>query len=299
MILRFWGVRGSVPTPGQSTVIYGGNTACVSLEVGDKVLIFDAGTGIRVCGQYLLSKSQPLEAALFISHTHWDHIQGFPFFVPAYVPGNALTMFGPPSEIKNLSLKQLMELQTSFEYFPVRISELGAKIEYFDCKEGRIETPGLEVHTCRLNHPVACLAYKVVAQGKVFVYGGDHEPFRNLYRGSKDEAALDEELLAELDLNAAEQNKRIADFCQDADLVIWDAQYSAKEYVSKKGWGHSSYEADVELAQQAAVKHIIFTHHDPASADEKLAAAEKKYRAVAAEKGFRLDFAKEGLRIDL
>lgn len=297
MNIKFWGVRGSIPTPGKNTVVYGGNTSCVSVEIDDTILIFDAGTGIRECGNYLLSKGGNVNGAIFISHTHWDHIQGFPFFVPAYIPGNKFTMYGPPSDVQNQSLKQIMEFQTKYEYFPISLSQLGADIQYINCKEGMIDVEGFDVYTCRMNHPVACLAYKIVHQGKIFIYGGDHEPFQNIYRDSLEGKEMDEELLKELDINAEEQNKKIVEFCRDTDVVSWDGQYTDEEYQSKKGWGHSFFSADIELAEKASIKHIILTHHEPINSDEKLAAYEKELKKTASEKGFSLDFAKEGMEI--
>lgn len=299
MKIRYWGVRGSIATPGKSTVIYGGNTACVSAEMDDIILIFDAGTGIRECGNYLLSLGKSIKGAIFISHTHWDHIQGFPFFVPAYIPGNTFTMYGPPSDIQDQSLKQIMEFQTKYEYFPISLSQLGADIEYIDCKEGTIDLDGLGIDTCRINHPVASLAYKVIYNGKTFIYGGDHEPYRNIYRDSKEGEEMDEDFLKELDENAEEQNKKIMDFCRNADLVSWDGQYTEDEYQAKKGWGHSSHLADIELAEKASIKHIILSHHEPMNSDEKLAKYEKELQKIASEKGFKLDLAKEGMEIEL
>ena len=299
MKVRYWGVRGSVPVPGKSTVAYGGNTSCVSVELDSKVLIFDAGTGLRECGNHLLSLKKPVDAAIFISHTHWDHIQGFPFFVPAYIPGNRLVLHGPPSDVQNLSLRQIMELQTNYEYFPIRTAQLGADISYTDCREGSVEVDGLDITTCRLNHPVACLGYRLTVDSKVFVYGGDHEPYRNTYRDSAEGEDMDEEFLEDLDQTAEEQNLKIAEFLKGADIVSWDAQYSEEEYQSKKGWGHSYYEANLVLAERAGVKHMVFSHHDPMNNDEALAGREEKLRNVAAEKGFRLDFAREGMEIEI
>lgn len=299
MKIKYWGVRGSIATPGKDTVVYGGNTACISVEVDDTILIFDAGTGIRECGNYLLSKGKNLKGVIFISHTHWDHIQGFPFFVPAYIPGNKFTIYGPPSDIQDQSLKQIMEFQTKYEYFPISLSQLAADIEYIDCKEGKIDIEGFEMYTCRINHPVSSLAYKVIHNGKIFIYGGDHEPYRNIYRDSKEGEEMDEELLKELDENAEEQNKKVIEFCQNADLVSWDGQYTEEEYQTKKGWGHSSHIADIELAEKASIKHIILTHHEPMNSDEKLAEYEKELRKTASEKGFKLDLAREGMEIEL
>ena len=299
MKITFWGVRGSIPTPGPTTVVYGGNTACVSVEIDDTILIFDAGTGIRLCGNYLLSKKKHITGAIFISHTHWDHIQGFPFFVPAYIPGNTFSMFGPPSDVQNQSLKQIMELQTNYEYFPISLSQLGATLQYIDCKEGCVDYSSFTIDTCRINHPVACLAYKLEYQDKIFIYGGDHEPFRNIYRDSQSLDEFDEDFLNELDLNAKEQNQKIIDFCKNADIVSWDGQYSDTEYESKKNWGHSSHSADIKLAEHASIKHLLITHHDPMSTDEILKEYENDANKIAQHKGFSLDFAKEGMVIEL
>lgn len=299
MKIKYWGVRGSIPTPGKSTVEYGGNTSCVSVEVDDILLIFDAGTGIRDCGNYLLSRGKSISGSIFISHTHWDHIQGFPFFVPAYIPGNKFTMYGPPSDIQDQSLKQIMEFQTKYEYFPISLSQLGAEIQYIDCKEGRIDIDELDLYTCRINHPVACLAYKVVHNGKTFIYGGDHEPFRNIYRDSSDGEDMDEDFLQELDQNAEQQNNKIVEFCRGADVVSWDGQYTDEEYETKKGWGHSSHSADIELCEKAGIKHIILTHHEPMNSDDTLARLEDGLKKHVSNSPFQLDFAKEGMEIEL
>ncbi|MBN1758145.1 MAG: MBL fold metallo-hydrolase [Chitinispirillaceae bacterium] len=299
MKIRYWGTRGSIPTPGKDTIVYGGNTACLSVEIGESILIFDAGTGIRVCGNDLMSRGKKITTSLFISHTHWDHIQGFPFFIPAYVPGNRLTLYGPPSDIQDQGLKQIMEFQTKYEFFPISLAQLGADIQYVNCKEGKIDTGEFEMYTCRINHPIACLAYKLVHDGKVFIYGGDHEPYRNIYRDGSGGEGMDEDFLEELDRNAEEQNAKIIDFCKNADLVSWDGQYTEEEYQSKIGWGHSSHEADIELARKASIKHMIITHHEPMNSDEKLAVIEEKVRARTAGGSCRFDFAKEGMVVEL
>jgi phosphoribosyl 1,2-cyclic phosphodiesterase len=299
MKIRYWGTRGSIPTPGKNTVVYGGNTACLSVEAGDSILIFDAGTGIRECGNYLMSLGKKISASIFISHTHWDHIQGFPFFVPAYIPGNSLTLYGPPSDIQDQSLKQIMEFQTKYEYFPISLAQLGADIRYVDCREGKIDVDDFEMYTCRINHPVACLAYKLIYEGKVFIYGGDHEPYRNIYRDGSQKSELDEDFLMELDRNAADQNNKIIDFCRDADLVSWDGQYTEEEYRSKLGWGHSSHEADIELARKASIRHIILTHHEPMNMDEKLVRIEEDIHQKTSADSCRFDLAREGMEVEI
>jgi phosphoribosyl 1,2-cyclic phosphodiesterase len=299
MKIRFWGVRGSIPVPGPGTTEFGGNTSCVSVEAGGNVLIFDAGTGIRCCGDFLMQRGGPVEASIFITHTHWDHIQGFPFFVPAYLGGNRFTIYGPPSDVDAASIERIMAMQTRYEYFPVRIDELKAQIDYVDVREEALGVDGLSISVCRLNHPVTSLAYRLEYEGRVFVYGGDHEPFRNIYRDASGDSAMDEGMLEELDRDIGDQNQRIVNFCSGADAVRWDAQYTAEAYARHLGWGHSSHDAAFDLAVAAGVKHMLFCHHDPAARDSRIADLENEWRARAAEKGFRLDFAREGMEIDI
>ncbi len=300
MKITYFGVRGSIPTPGKELVKYGGNTSCMLVETdsaGD--FIFDAGTGIRECGNYLMTKGSPVDTKLFISHTHWDHIQGFPFFVPSYIPGNKLKVFGPPSDVQKLTIKDIMAMQTNYEYFPVRVSQLGADIDYTDTAEGIIiEEDKFKISACKLNHPVNCFAYKIECDGKTFVYGGDHEAYRNIYRGDES-CDFDEEFLLELDANADSQNQKIADFLTGADLVSWDAQYTEEEYLAKVGWGHSSYESDIKLAKSAKLKRMIFSHHDPISHDDVLTEREDKYKKIGLENDIEIVFSKEGMIVEL
>ncbi|MBN1256898.1 MAG: MBL fold metallo-hydrolase [Planctomycetes bacterium] len=301
MKVHFWGVRGSIPTPSKDTAIYGGNTSCVSVELDNgKIIIFDAGTGIREYGDLLMARGGPITAAIFISHTHWDHIQGFPFFVPSYMKGNSLNIHGPASAVHKMGIREIMEMQTRYEVFPVRIAELGSNLNYLDIADDSFSVDGLDLTVCRLNHPVPCFAYKIRENDKTYVYGGDHEPYQNIYRIDPQAAAeMDEDFLAELDQNVAQQNTQIAEFLRGADLVSWDSMYTREEYEEKKGWGHSWYECNLELAATAEVKQMIFTHHAPSATDEILASREEIHTAAAAAKGLNLAFAREGMEIEL
>ena len=302
MKIKLWGVRGSIPTPGPTTVEFGGNTSCVSVHIGDgDPLIFDCGSGVRLLGLWLMGQGRPINSNIFISHTHWDHIQGFPFFVPSFIPGNRFRMYGPPSDIQDRSLKDIMDLQTNYEYFPISLSQLAADIEYIDAREGRIDVDGYQIETCKTNHPVSCLAYKVTHEGKTYIYGGDHEPYRNIYRdAAAGDEEIDEAVLAELDENAAKQNQRIVDFCTGADLVTWDSQYTLEEYEQGKvGWGHSAYEHNLDLCEKAGIKKMLLTHHDPLSPDERLRERETHYQTLAKDRGLDIAFAREGMEIEL
>lgn len=299
MKLKFWGVRGSIPTPGPDTVEYGGNTSCVSLDAGGERFIFDCGTGLRKCGESLLASGAPVRAAILISHTHWDHIQGFPFFAPAYLKGNAFMIYGPPNDVRHRSLRQIMEMQTSHEYFPVSAKQLGASIVYVDCRGEEVKVGEVSIRTCRLNHPVACLAYKVSVGGKTVVYGGDHEPYRNPYRDCGEAERMDAGVLAELDRDAEAKNAEILEFCRGADLAVWDSQYTEKEYPAKRGWGHSWHEYNLRFAREAGIRHMVFNHHDPNRGDAEMRGLERFFRAEAERAGFRLDFAREGMEIEI
>jgi phosphoribosyl 1,2-cyclic phosphodiesterase len=302
MRIHFWGVRGSIPAPGPETAGYGGNTSCVSVELRDgRILIFDAGTGIRDCGQWLADRGGPVEATLLISHTHWDHIQGFPFFVPSFSPQNRLLVCGPSSDVRPLDIRGIMEMQTRYEFFPVKVDELAADIRYCSTTPGPLAIDGLEVTALRLNHPVPCFAYRLVADGVTYVYGGDHEPYRNVYRGDTSAAAeYDEEMLRDLDREVTERQATLTAFLAGADCVSWDSMYTREEYAAgKQGWGHSWYEANAALARDAGVGRMIFTHHDPASTDEILARREATWCQRAAEEEWDLLFAREGLELEL
>ncbi len=258
MNIRFWGTRGSIPSPGKSTVKYGGNTSCVEVRAGKQILIFDAGTGIRDLGNQLLNefKTQPVKLHLFISHTHWDHIQGFPFFMPAYNKNFQIIVYGPPARDK--SLKDLFKFQMDSEYFPVPLGDLNAQIVIQEVREPfRIDD--LQISSFYMNHPTMTLAYKISDREKTFVYATDNEPYRyTLHAARKDPLASK---------YGAELDQKFIEFISGADFVVSDAQYTLEEYRSKVGWGHSPIESIVEFAIKANVKQLALYHHDPSHND--------------------------------
>ena len=258
MNIRFWGTRGSIASPGKSTVKYGGNTACVELRAGKQILIFDAGTGIRELGNQLLKefKSQPTILHLFISHTHWDHIQGFPFFMPAYSKNFQINVYGPPARDK--SLKDLFKFQMDSEYFPVPLGDLNAQIIMQEVREP-FRIGDLQVTSFYMNHPAMTLAYKIFDGEKTFIYASDNEPYRyTLHAARKDQ--LGSQYGAELD-------QKFIEFISGADFIVSEAQYTLEEYRSKVGWGHSPVESIVEFAIKAHVKQLALFHHDPSHDD--------------------------------
>ena len=264
MEIRFWGVRGSIPSPGPNTAQFGGNTPCIELRCDNEpLIILDAGTGIRKLGIELLSDETVNEINLLFSHTHWDHIQGLPFFIPLFNPKYNINLYGPVHYSKNL--EEILSQQMEYTYFPVRVEELAAKISFNDITEQEMKIGnGITVTTKFVNHPVVCLAYRIEHNGKSFIYMTDHEPYRNLFADA-DEADREEGRIV-----AQEQTEALIEFIKDADVLCIDAQYTYEEYRTKIGWGHSSLDDSYSLAQEGRVKEMVIFHHDPDRSDADL-----------------------------
>ncbi len=262
MFVRFWGVRGSIASPGASTAQVGGNTSCVEVRCGGQRLILDAGTGLRALGDSLLAEKQPIDAALLLSHFHWDHIQGLPFFVPAYLPSTKLTIVG--SSDGRHSLRDKLSRQMTEPHFPVQLDDLSAELGYREARPNQaLEIGDVRVKVARLNHPGGVFAYRIEHAGRSIVYATDTEHY----------ACVDPVL------------KSLA---EGADLLIYDAQYTPEEYRgdggrSKVGWGHSTYVAGVEVARAAGVRKLVLFHHDPQRTDEGVARIESLGREMFAD----------------
>jgi len=300
--VRFWGVRGSIPCPGQNTVEFGGNTSCLEIRAGKRLMIVDLGTGVKPLGDWIMGneiKNGPIDLNVFISHTHWDHIMGFPMFTPIFIPGLKLTIRGPVS-YNDETLASIIGDQLSYRYWPVRQSELAAKIEYLELKETTLDMGGdLKVSTKYLNHPILCLGYRFEYQGKIIATAYDHEPFRNLFPVDPADPSYDEEAALEGEAAAKEENEKVLRFLKGADILIHDAQYTKEEFEKHLGWGHTSYECAIETACQAKVKKLVFFHHDPNRTDEQLQALEDKYqREIKGKDGPEIIMAREGLSIE-
>lgn len=303
MKIRLWGVRGSLPTPGPTTVRYGGNTACIE-AVGDngECIVLDAGTGIRPLGLDLLKRGKPLPPIhLFISHTHWDHIQGFPFFVPCYIPGTQLHVKGPVHFEEDKSLQSVFDLQMKYEYFPISNQQLAATIDYESIAQGKLNIGNIEISAQFTNHPILCLGYRLTQNGRSVVYTGDHEAYQNVFAGKSQMRTADgksDALLKELDQRVEKANQRFVDFIRSAHLVIIDCQYTPQEYqTSRKGWGHSSWDYCLQWMKDGQVERMVLTHHDPTRTDEALDAMLAAVRAAAVEKGLdpqKISMATEG-----
>jgi len=281
LTVRFWGVRGSIPCPGPDTVKFGGNTACLEIRADDRLAIVDLGTGIRPLGEWLMGndfrKNGCVDADIFVSHTHWDHIMGFPLFTPIFIPTTKLRIRGPVN-YEDDSLESIIGSQLSYRYWPVRAGELAAKIQYEQIQETTVDLGGgFTVTTKYLSHPILCLAYRFEYQSKSIIAASDHEPFRNLFPVDPADPDYDEETSKEGELAAIEENKKIIDFFQGADILIHDEQYTTAEYAKHLGWGHSTFDQALEAAVGANVKKLVFYHHDPTRTDEKLEQIEKSY----------------------
>jgi phosphoribosyl 1,2-cyclic phosphodiesterase len=300
--VRFWGVRGSIPCPGRDTVVFGGNTACLEIRAGERLTIVDFGTGIKPLGDWLMAKDckrDPLDTDIFISHTHWDHIMGFPMFGPIFIPSTRLRIRGPVS-YEDDTLESIIGAQLSYRYWPVRQSELSARIEYDQIKETSLDLgDGLWVTTKYLNHPILCLGYRFEYKGKSIVTAYDHEPFRNLFPTDPADPSYDEEAAREGEQVVQEENEKILRFFLSADVLIHDAQYTAAEYAAHLGWGHSSYEYAINSAHKARVKKLVLFHHDPNRTDEQLEDLEREYRAkVRGKTNMEIIMAREGLVVE-
>ncbi|MBN1103069.1 MAG: MBL fold metallo-hydrolase [Deltaproteobacteria bacterium] len=303
MRVRFWGVRGSIPCPGAHTVVYGGNTPCIEVRLTstDRLMIIDAGSGIRDLGLHLLSHDLPkgpIHTEIFLTHTHWDHIMGFPFFTPIYIPGTELRVYGPVT-YEDETLGQVVGGQLTYRYFPVRQSELASRIEYIDLKEERLDLgDGIRVSTKYLNHPVLCLGYRVEVAGKVLCTAYDTEPFQNVFCTDPEDPSYDEAMAVEGELVAKEENERIGAFYRGADLLIHDAQYTQKEYqASRRGWGHSPMEHAVMSARESGVKRLALFHHEPVRTDGEMDSLEDLLCRTAGEGDMEVFFAREGMEV--
>lgn len=272
--VRFWGVRGSIASPGPDTVRVGGNTSCVEVQCGSTTLVLDAGTGIRKLGDALVKEGRARELTLLLSHLHWDHIQGLPFFVPAYVPASRIDILG--ATWNDAPVSSVLERQMTSPVFPVRLDELPATIVAREMRSGEVIRIGpARIHARKLNHPGGVLGFRIEAGEHVIAYATDTEHY----------ACLDPGVLA---------------LAAGADVLIYDAQYTTEEYrgdcgPSKVGWGHSTWEVACQTAAAAGVRSLYLFHHDPRRTDAQLAEIERQAQARFA----RTFVAREGDAVQL
>ncbi|MCX5789283.1 MAG: MBL fold metallo-hydrolase [Elusimicrobia bacterium] len=282
MKVRFWGTRGSLPAPGAGTQRYGGNTPCVELRAGGSLFVLDAGSGIRELGTFLMKEAggRPITGDIFITHTHWDHIQGFPFFTPVFQPGNRFRIHGGRGSTK--AFDKVMGGLMDPVYFPVELGDMLAKLDFIEVG-GPLEYGEVLVRSTFSNHPGVNLAYRFDQGGKSVTYLTDHEIYEAMHESSP---------------FGKKQDRLIEDFCRGTDLLICDAQYTDQDYRIKRGWGHSRYRDTVALGLAAGARRLALFHHDPWRDDDALDAIEKDARLIAGGK-LECFAAREGQTIDI
>ena len=295
MKLKFWGVRGSIPSPGEKTRRYGGNTTCIEIRTDDnELIILDGGTGIFPLSQTLL-KELPLTAHIFNTHSHWDHIQGLPFFIPIFIKGNTIKLYGAYDPVSGSGPERIVNVQMQYSYFPVREVEMQSGFEYIALMPNQsVEVGAATVTPLLLNHPVVDFGYRIDCNGKSIFFTGDHEPHFNIYDVG-DEGYEEYQSLIE------EQRLSIIEAIRGVDILVADSAYTLDEYAAKKGWGHGNFDSCIELARDAGAKMLFCTHHEPTRSDDDLekvfAEAVGRHADVAKKLDIRL--ACEGLEIDI
>ena len=290
MKVRFWGVRGSIASPGPKTVRYGGNTTCIEIRTdNNELIILDAGTGIFPLSQTLLAEL-PVTANVLITHSHWDHIQGLPFFIPNFIPGNTLRLHGGFDPVSGKGIEQVMAVQLQYSYFPVREEEMKARIEYVTLiPDQPIQIGSATVTPCLLNHPVVDFGYRIECNGKSVFFTGDHEPPYNIYAPG-DEGFTDYQAFVD------EKNNAILEAIRGVDVYIADTSYTDAEYPGKKGWGHGTFSTSIASAHAAGAKVLFCTHHEPTRSDDalELAFADALEQNSELSRGMDIRLAREG-----
>ena len=273
MKIKFWGVRGSIAVPGPKTSKYGGNTTCIEVRTDDnELIILDGGTGIFPLAQSLLAE-MPVTAKIFVTHSHWDHIQGLPFFTPIFIPGNRMLLHGAYDFVSGRGVEQVMDVQLQYSFFPIREAEMKATIEYFKLSPGQaVQLDSATVTPVLLNHPVINFGYRIDANGKSVFFTGDHEPYYNIYDPA-------DESFEEYHAIIEEKEQAILEVLKGVDVLIADTSYTAAEYPTKKGWGHGHYDSSIDLAKRANAKILYCTHHEPTRSDDAL---EQEFEKVLA-----------------
>ena len=293
--LKFWGVRGSIPTPGAQTVFYGGNTSCVEVRADREIIILDSGSGIRPLGLALNEefREKPMAVTLLISHTHWDHIQGFPFFGPAYNPKNQIRILGFEGARKGL--ENILSSQMESSYFPVSMAEMPGNISIRELKDTTFSVGQVRVQATFLNHPGICSGFRIFTSAGSICYMTDIELFQRMRLVQSGQISNQEENFARI------QDERFALFAEGADVLILDAQYDAAEYKSHIGWGHSCIDDSVAFAIDAKVKRLYLFHHDPDHDDEKISrmVANAREQVAARNSDLIVEAAREGLELVL
>jgi phosphoribosyl 1,2-cyclic phosphodiesterase len=296
--LKLWGVRGSIPVPGAATVRYGGNTSCVEVRADGEIIVLDAGTGIRLLGIALEQEfgSQPINLTLLITHVHWDHIQGFPFFIPAYNDKNKVHIYGYDGA--DTGLREILRGQMATPFFPVRLYDLPGKIDITKLAAMEFNVGRVRVRAEMMNHPGVCVGYRLFTSSGSVAYLPDTEPY-DAFQLHSDKSHL---LSPEQTHKRAEKGRAsLVEFLRSTDVLILDTQYTDEEYQEHLGWGHGSLSSAVALAIDAAVRKLILFHHDPTHDDQMIDRMVQTARKLAAksESYLEVEGAREGAELTL
>lgn len=281
MRIKFWGTRGSIAVPGKDTTLYGGNTTCleITLQSGKKIII-DAGSGIRSLGDKLIAENERVEVYLLITHIHWDHILGFPFFAPINNRSSKILVDGYHSCMKGI--RYTFDNKMGDGFFPIQFGDLKAEIRYLDqIRHGELEIDGVVIDSIPLHHPQGGFGFRFSEGKKTFVFITDNELRPDGWAGRSPEEYIR--------------------FCEDADILIHDSQYTPQEIDERKGWGHSDYQSAFNLAHRANAKRLVLFHHDPSRKDTEVAAIRNKCEDLAKEdnSAIIIEAAQEGTELEL
>jgi phosphoribosyl 1,2-cyclic phosphodiesterase len=296
--LKFWGVRGSIPVPGPETLRYGGNTTCVEVRADNEIIVLDAGTGIRALGAMLEKEfgGQPIKISLLVTHMHWDHIQGFPFFLPSYNDKNSIRIYGYDGA--DAALRDILMGQMATPFFPVRLDDLPGRITIKTLDKYEFKIGKVRVRAMIMNHPGVCVGYRLETSSGSIAFLPDAEPYDDFKLHAPHHRLLSPEQTRS---RAEKARGELVDFLRGCDVLILDAQYTDEEYRSHIGWGHGSLTTAVGLAVDAGVRKLVLFHHDPIHNDAMIDKMVSVARSTAKGRGKELvvEPAKEGMEIVL
>lgn len=295
--VKFWGVRGSIPVPGPSTLRYGGNTTCVEVRIGDQIIVLDAGSGIRALGNALEAEfgNRPIKLSLLLTHPHWDHIQGLPFFFPAYDAKNEIRVLG--YEATHTSLREILASQMSAPFFPINFQQLAGKIAVEQLEGMEFKIGSVRVRAKFLHHPGVCVGYRLYNGNASIAFLPDNEPLDPFFDRADEYAAANRHL----NPDPRAERAGLIEFLRDVDLLMLDTQYTDEEYAQRIGWGHGSLSSVVQLASDAGVKRLMLFHHDPNRTDNEIDMIVDNARSIVTRQGgdLKIEAATEGVELSI